>query len=284
MEQIGIIREIWRYPVKGMAGEALKEGRLVAGAGIEGDRLWALRDTARGEIQGCKFRPELLGCDARLRADGSGHVDVRFPEGDVMGSDDGDIHASLSALTGRSSTLEALRPLGDGSFYRRHKADDHTWFEELKATFARLPGEPLPDFSGAPPEFSEYVCQPGTFFLVTPFHLVTTATLARLRASSPAADWNVRRFRPNVVIETAPEAEGYVEQDWIGRKLHLGSVRVACTETTPRCGAVARKQRGLSEDASILRSIVREAEQNLGIYGRGLETGCLRVGDAVYLI
>lgn len=280
MKKLGIIREIWRYPVKGMAGELLESATLIDGAGIEGDRLWALRDTARGEIQSCKFRPELLRCNARLRPGGDGQVDVMFPEGDVLGSDHAEIHARLSTLTGHGSTLEALRPLADASFYHRHKRDGHTWLEELKATFARLPDEPLPDLSGAS---AEYVCLPGTFFLVSPFHLLTTATLTFLRSLNPGADWDVRRFRPNVVIETLPNEVGLVEQTWIGHRLLIGAAQIDCTETAPRCGAVARRQRDLPTDASTLRSIVGHADQNLGIYGTVAKSEVLRVGDAVYL-
>ena len=45
MVQIGRVKEIWRYPVKGMAGESLEACALTA-KGIEGDRIWALRDNA----------------------------------------------------------------------------------------------------------------------------------------------------------------------------------------------------------------------------------------------
>ncbi|WP_197495743.1 MOSC N-terminal beta barrel domain-containing protein [Acidihalobacter yilgarnensis] len=50
MTKIGEIKEIWRYPVKGMAGEPLISGRL-GEQGLDGDRIWALRDLARKEIQ-----------------------------------------------------------------------------------------------------------------------------------------------------------------------------------------------------------------------------------------
>lgn len=283
MTQVGIIREIWRYPVKGMAGESLPSATLVEGAGIEGDRLWALRDTERCEIQSCKFRPELLRCNARLRPGDDCQVDITLPNGQTVGSDQDEIHEYLSTLTGRPSTLEPLRPLTDPAFYRRHKRDDHTWLKELQATFARLPGEPAPDFSNAKPEFAEYVCLPGTFFLVTPFHILTTATLEYLRTVNSEADWDVRRFRPNVVIETLPKAEGLVEQAWIGRQLQMGAAQLACTETTLRCGAVTRRQAALPENPSILRSIVRDADQNLGIYGTTAREGRLSVGDPVYL-
>ena len=42
-------------------------------------------------------------------------------------------------------------------------------------------------------------------------------------------------------------------------------------------------QNGLDFDKSMLRTIVKEADQNLGIYGRIKQEGMLRVGDAVYI-
>ncbi|WP_197495744.1 hypothetical protein [Acidihalobacter yilgarnensis] len=91
-------------------------------------------------------------------------VDITFPDGSVSGSDHADIHARLSALVGHASTLEPLRPISDLDFYRRHKLDDHTWLDELKATFDREPDEPLPDFSQLPQSMVDYVSVPGTFF------------------------------------------------------------------------------------------------------------------------
>ena len=286
MRKVGTIKEIWRYPVKGMAGERLESCSLDS-MGVNGDRIWALRDTARKEIQSCKFRPELLLCSARCRSgDAAGpgdQVDVTFPDDSVLGSDSAEIHARLSSLTGHAATLEPLRPDAELDFYRRHKLDDHTWLDELKATFDREAGEPLPDFSQLPQSAVDFVSLPGTYFLVTPFHMVSTATLAHLQNINPQSDWDVRRFRPNVVIETEQGAEGLLEQSWIGRQLMLGNATVDCTETAPRCGAVTRMQSDFAADKTILRTIVNHADQNVGVYGAVTDSGDLHCGDFVYV-
>lgn len=283
MRKVGTIKEIWRYPVKGMAGENLNAGTLEK-TGLSGDRIWALRDTARQEIQSCKFRPELLLCSARCHPGAAAQVQVTFPDGSVLDSDEDAIHALLSQLTGHRSTLEPLRPAGDLDFYRRHKLDDHTWLDELKATFERESDEPLPDFSQLPQSAIDFVvAAPGSFFLVTPFHLVTTATLRHLQGITPACDWDVRRFRPNIVIETDAGAEGLVEQAWIGQRLRFGSASIDCVGATPRCGAITRAQREFTADKKILRTVVNDADQNVGIYGMIADVGVLQVGDAVLL-
>lgn len=279
----GIVKEIWRYPVKGMAGEQVEQC-AIGPNGLEGDRVWALRDVARQEIQSCKFRPELLSCTAATRKDSAlRQVDITLPNNLSSASDDPEIDRILSELVGYASTLEKLRPVADLDFYRRHKLDDSTWLEELKETFSREPGEPLPDFSQLPQQAMDFVTVPGTFFLVTPFHIITTATLNHMKSLLPDADWDVRRFRPNIVIETDEADKGLVEQGWIGRRMRIAESRIDCTATAPRCGAVTRKQQGLDFDKSMLRTIVAAVDQNLGIYGSISNEATLAVGDTVYI-
>lgn len=115
MATVGTIREIWRYPVKGMAGEQLASC-LLSERGISGDRTWAVRDVAREEVQSCKTRPQLLTCSARSRETGDGQVAITLPDGSILGSDDDRIHARLSALIGKASTLEPLRSTTDPDF------------------------------------------------------------------------------------------------------------------------------------------------------------------------
>ena len=286
MQKIGSLQSIWRYPVKGMAGESVPTCPVSATTGLQGDRIWAVQDVARQEIQSCKFRPQLLQCRARCvqAEDPQAAVELTFPGGERLLSDLDRASDLVSELIAYPSCLVSLRPEADRAFYRRHKKDDHTWLEELKATFAREPGEPLPEIlDNLPPAAQENVALLGTFFLVSPFHILTTASLAHMKALHPVSDWDIERFRPNVYIETLPEWDGLVEQGWLGKTLRIGEVSVACSETAPRCGAVVRKQANFEEDKSILRSIVRDAAQNLGIYGDVQGAGQLKVGDPVFL-
>jgi hypothetical protein len=286
MLKVGTIKQIWRYPVKGMAGEQLEQCYL-GEDGLTGDRIWALQDTQRQEIQSCKFRPELLRCSAKCRrGDASGpddQVDITFPDGAVIGSDEPQVNQLLTLLTGFDSTLQPLKPIEEQDFYKRYKQDDHTWLEELKATFDREPGEALPDLDNLPEQAQEYVSLPGTFFLVTPFHLLTTATLDYMKQLKPESDWAVERFRPNIVIETLPGMEGLVEQAWLDKTIQIGQTYVQCCGTTPRCGAITRQQRHIPTDTGMLRTIVKQADQNLGVYGVIAEAGVIQIGDEVFV-
>lgn len=282
--KIGTIEAIWRYPIKGMAGEKLNHCELDA-AGLKGDRIWAVQDVQRQEIQSCKFRPQLLQCRAQSIGDkGSGQTKITFPNGREIDCDDPEASNQVSKLLGYESLLQALRPAADDDFYKRYKKDEHTWLEELKATFTRDDGEPLPDLDNLPQAMQDYVSILGTFFLVSPFHILTTASMKHMKHQEPDSDWNIERFRPNIVIETLPFLEGLVEQDWIKKRLKIGDIIIDCNETVPRCGAVVRKQSGFDEDKRILRSIVNKASQNLGIYGNISNEGVINIGDDVYLV
>lgn len=282
--KVGTVESIWRYPVKGMAGESVERCELDAG-GLKGDRIWAVQDVQRQEIQSCKFRPQLLQCRALSRGEGDkGFVEIIFPDGRQLRSDDPQASAEVSALVGHESVLQFLRPVTDSDFYRRYKPDNHTWLKELKATFEREKGEPLPDLDNLPETMQDFVSLPGTFFLVSPFHILTTASLAHMKQLHPQSDWHLERFRPNLVIDTLPDIEGLAEQDWVGRTLQVGKLSVECQEPAPRCGAITRQQGELAADTTMLRSIVRQADQNLGVYGNVLDAGLISVGDEVLLV
>jgi uncharacterized protein YcbX len=69
------IKEIWRYPLKSMAGESLQTAEIT-GRGIAGDRIIQARNAA-GRIFTARTRPELLRHRAILAANGEVLVDGR---------------------------------------------------------------------------------------------------------------------------------------------------------------------------------------------------------------
>ncbi|MDE3118238.1 MAG: MOSC N-terminal beta barrel domain-containing protein [Nitrospirota bacterium] len=62
------VTQIWRYPVKSMAGERLNRA-LIGPLGIEGDRVVHVED-AHGRLITARTHPRLLGHQARLNASG----------------------------------------------------------------------------------------------------------------------------------------------------------------------------------------------------------------------
>lgn len=287
MAIVGRVVEVWRYPVKSMGGESLP-GAAFGPLGIPGDRGWALRDEAAGELRGAKKLPALMQCAARYDAEpAEGRippVTMTLPDGSTVGSGDADAAARLSALTGRALTLWPLQPPERAEHYRRGLPDDPDMEAELRQIFGRLPDEPLPDLSQLPPELFEYTSPLGTHFDVLPVHLLTTASLRALAAHHPGARFDVRRFRPNLLIEPGEGVHTLIETGWCGRSLRIGGAVFAVAMPTMRCSMTTHATGDLAKDPSVLRTIVREADQNLGAYATVEQPGAVRLGDAVELI
>jgi hypothetical protein len=283
-QRIGVVRELWRYPVKSMGGEQIARCSL-GELGIPGDRGWALRDETAGEIRGAKKMPALMQCSARYRTepdtDGIPAADIVLPEGQATATDDPAVEGKLSALVGRRVTLHPRRPVDDTTHYRRGLPDHADMETELREIFGRLPDEPLPDLSVLPPELFEYTSPLGTYFDLAPIHLLTTASLAAL-GSADAFDR--RRFRPNVLIETDPATAGLVEAGWGGRTIRVGGATLRGDIPTMRCVMVTLAQPGLPKAPAVLRTIVRDAGQNLGLYASVTGGGDVAVGDPVVLV
>src|SRR5215212_11755072 len=69
------VAEVWRFPVKSLAGEPLDEAELTAN-GIPGDRIVHVC-TGDGRIVTARTRPRLLGHSGTLAADGTALIDGR---------------------------------------------------------------------------------------------------------------------------------------------------------------------------------------------------------------
>ncbi len=72
----------------------------------------------------------------------------------------------------------------------------------------------------------------------------------------------MRRFRPNLVIAT--EGEGFVEPDWTGRKLRIGSALIEVGHPCPRCVMITHGFDDVSRDPSFMRTVVHEATRTSG--------------------
>jgi uncharacterized protein YcbX len=104
------VAELWRYPVKSMAGEPL-QAAVLGEAGIAGDRLLAIFDAA-GSVVTARTRPRLLGHRATLGPDGEPLVDGR-PWTDPGVARDVEAAAGPGARLGRIGASDRfdVRPL-----------------------------------------------------------------------------------------------------------------------------------------------------------------------------
>ena len=306
---VGTIKEIWRYPVKSMAGERL-ENCTIGPIGIPGDRGWALRDEKTKEITNGKRIPLLMRCAARYVADPVNgdipHVQITFPDGTSINSDDVDINARLSDALHKNVTLWPRQPASNREHYRRRSASARLMAplmrtasfrsllpqltklpglnDQLRGLFSRESNEPVPDISLLPAEVLEFTSPLGTYFDAYSVNVLTTASLKKMASFNPNAIWDVRRFRPNFLIETEDGVQGFSESTWTGKTIRLGTVEIKGEIPCARCGMTTHAQESLPKDPSVLRSIVKDADQNLGLYASVSKTGEVKIGDQVELI
>lgn len=282
--RVGRIEEIWRYPVKSMGGERIERGAVTGLHGLAGDRGWAIRDEKAGEIRGAKKLRSLLLFAARYLEEPShgtaAPVEITLPDGERLRSGDALLDARLGEALGRSVTLQPLRPAHDLDHYRRR--EPIAGEAEMRAQLGLLPDEPLPDMSNWPRDLTEFTSPPGSYFDTFELHLLTRTSLDTLARHTPGAEIDARRFRPNLVVE-CPEASGLPEIPWCGRELEIGSARIEVMHPMVRCVMTTCAQPGLARAPEIMRSLVRETGQDLGVGVRVTRPGEIRVGDELVL-
>ena len=228
-----IVKQLWRYPVKSMLGEACASLRVDA-RGAEGDRGYAVRD-AQGKLGSGKTSGRHQRMDGLFGFRAStinGAPSVTFPDGRTMQGSDPGIHIALSSALG------------------------------LPVTLVKESG--MPHFDSAP------------------IHIVTTASLAWLRQVLPNGKVDERRFRPNLLIEA--EGAAPLEQEWIGKTLQVGNLRLRVTDPTERCRMVTLAQSDLPEDLGVLREIAQRQDAQFGVYADVVAPGEVRVGDPVKIL
>lgn len=256
---VGYVAEIHRYPVKSMQGERLERAAF-GPDGLDGDRRFAVIDAETGRVASAK-QPRKWGGLLELRAKlRDGALIVTGPDGAEYRSDRDDLDAALSRLLERRVNLRGA-PLGTATI-------EVAW----------------PDVPGHPQANSESIeALSAGYFDLAPMHLVTTATLRRLRDLAPDSGIESRRFRPNVLIETLPGLSGFVERDWVGRTLPIGDASLRVSAQCSRCVMTTLSQPGLPADFQILRAIVAHNATNAGAYAVPSGNGELVEGDAVWL-
>ncbi len=123
---------------------------------------------------------------------------------------------------------------------------------------------------------------PGTFFDAAVVHLLSTATVASLRLATPKSRLEVAWFRPNIVVETADESTGLVENDRVGKAVAIGEeVRRRITGLCPRCIMTTMAQRDLPKNPNVFRTTVQPNSGNAGVLASVLHSGRIQRGDAV---
>ncbi len=246
------VAQLWRYPVKSLAGQRVD--RIdVDELGLRGDRQWGLVDLETGLVLTARRVPELLFAEPAVGAEPPVGDDstairrvesmaIRLPDGRVTADD-----AELSAWLGRQVAL------------RRPAPDERGWYE-IAENDDRPEGDWI-RWHGPKGVFHD-----------------STRTRISIIGEDALGDWDVRRFRPNVVIA------GGDERALVGHDVRIGSVAVRVAKEIDRCVIVTRPQPGIERDKSVLVRVHTERGGNLGVGALVRGPGTIAVGDAVEVV
>ena len=270
------VATIYRYPVKSMMGETLSEADI-GEAGIPGDRGWAVRDEKRGGIRGGKKIPQLMTLAAQS---GTAAPLITAPDGDSASASSERINDWLSGKLNHPVTLWPRLPADQLDHYRRGAPDTEDFEQELRAVFGRLPDEPLPDLAGFE-ELLEFESPPGTYFDAFPISIISQQSLNTMSQLEGESRFDVRRFRPNLLVDVPGSDHSFPEQAWVGKTLAIGSVTLKIDTTCPRCAMTTHGFDDLPQDPQIMRKMVANSEGNLGIYASVVKVGKVATGDSL---
>jgi uncharacterized protein len=274
---IGVVQDLFRYPVKSMRGERLSAVDIGA-QGVIGDRAYALRE-ANGRVVTAKKWANMLEFSARYDAPPTpgalAPLRITLPDGRTIQAQAPDASALLSAVLGRPVVLE------------RAQSDQPSQAEiDPTTVFGDVPVEQVLPGRTAATMPNAIALPPGTFFDSASVHVLASGTLAHLRTLIGAdAQLDPRRFRPNIVVETAPGDEGFLEDGWLEGRLEVGaSVQIVQMRPTLRCVMTTHRQADLGRDLRILRTAVQYHHDHVGVWGSIGTAGTVRVGDPVMLV
>jgi uncharacterized protein YcbX len=292
-EAVGTVRAVWRFPVKSMLGEELDSVELGEG-GLAGDRGYAVVDKETGKVASAKHPklwPDLLKCRAAFIDEPRAGEEIPparidLPDGTAVQTDAADADAVLSRFFRRKVELSSAADNGytidqyhpDEEDYDPDGHRDEVVDAALGAAFFNERGLP-----SAVPE--------GSFFDLFPLSVLTSASLERLGELEPESDFDLRRFRMNVIVDTP--ANGFVENDWVGHSLAIGDdVQVGVALADPRCVMPSLAQTGVERDPKVLKALAKHNRIDVagslypcaGVYAVAEATGTIHKDDRVSLV
>jgi MOSC domain-containing protein len=262
MATVGTVESLWRYPVKSMRGEERDE-IFVGYAGVYGDRLFAFESsasprgfpflTARENRQMLRYRP-------RFRYPDKAAAPVNWSEAQKLSPNINPISAEAADLA-----VDVETPNG------KLIAIDHPeLIEHLHVTTEQKPELTLLRSDKAITD-----CRPLSIFAVQ---------TARKVGCEAGFSVDKRRFRANVYVDLK-SADGFAEDEFVGRSLRIGSrVTVAVLQRDARCAMITLDPDTAEKAPAILKTVAQLHEGMAGIYAAVLVEGMIRKGEPVELL
>jgi uncharacterized protein YcbX len=247
------VSSLWCYPVKSMQGEEREE--LVLNAdGVAGDRQYGVFDVTANTVLSAKREGRLLDAAAILSGD---ELSVTLPDGRSFSAGE-PLDEVLTSWLGRRVRIVEASLLGAAT-YEAHEDFEHD-------------DSPLVTWEGPR----------GSFVDESALHLMTTLDLDQLVSERPDLQWEMRRFRPNVLMEPAEVGPLPLEP---GSRVALGECEIAITKGCTRCVMTTRSQPGaLERQLEILRHVSRHHDGAVGVRASVVRRGTVRIGDPVCVL
>ena len=129
------------------------------------------------------------------------------------------------------------------------------------------------------PSGARVIRQDRGIFDTFPLSLITTQTIARL-GEMVDARLEVERFRPNILVDAADETP-FLEDSWVGCVLRIGGARMRVDKRDGRCVIITIDPVTTERNPAILRTVARDRQGCLGVYGSTVEPGRIAVNDPV---
>lgn len=178
-----------------------------------------------------------------------------------------------------------LRERGDMSHYRPSFVEPAR--PDKSATVVRTPSGSILDVSD--PTLAAELCPSGArvirqdrgIFDTFPLSLITTQTIVQL-GEMVGARLDVERFRPNILVESTDEAP-FPEDSWVGCVLRIGGARMRVDKRDGRCVVITIDPVTTERNAAISRTVARDRQGCLGVYGSTVEPGRVAVNDPVLI-
>jgi uncharacterized protein len=251
---VGTVVACWRHPTKSLQG-LVADALEIDPTGVDGDRTHGIIDVETGRLLTAKRTSVLL----QASADDEG---ITLPDGGRFRYDDPAIDQALSAWLDRKVRLVTSVDAGPVTY---------------EMTFDP-PNDQADAFDIPVPE--------GTLLDITPVHVLSATTLAACADARPDLDWDVRRFRPNLVLDLA--IDPWEEQGWFGRPLAIGSAVLRITGPMVRCAMPLRAQPGgIERQPELFRALSElnvDYPNHLGLCCEVEEAGRVEQGDEVTLL
>ena len=266
-KSIGKVVSIWRYPVKSMIGEELNSS-YVTERGLIGDRVYALIDQQTGKVASAKnpgkwgklFDFHAAFIDSPQTAENIPPVRITLPDGGQIFSNHGEIDRTLSKVLSRE--VSVMNSSLEKPSYEEYWPDIEGLAQRETVTDEAMP--------------------PQTFFDIAVIHLLTTSTIDRLRELYPEGRFEVRRFRPNIVVESASEEKDFIENSWVDMKLRIGEeIELKIIGPCTRCVMTTLPQGDLPKDLGILRTVAKYNQVHAGVYASVHRGGTIHRGDNI---